>query len=75
MSLDLFLCHLAEVASFSDKNNMTASNLAIVLGPSITWSKSGNDASSLLVQNVVLEYLISNYGEIKQFQESDGGAS
>ena len=51
---------------------MTAENLAIVLGPTLSWSqgkvKRDNIAMVMFQQNSVIEFLIRNCQEIKEMR-------
>lgn len=53
---------LAEVAAISDKNGMTASNIAIVFGPNLCW-KQGMGPSSGVIPD------LGDLGKIKAFTE------
>ena len=68
------LDHLSNVASLSEANNMNAENLAIVLGPTLTWSQGkvikANIAMVMFKQNNVVEFLIKNFQEIKKMKEN-----
>ena len=55
---------------------MTAENLAIVMGPNLTWSQAeammDNITTIMAGQNNVVAYLISNYHKLQMLsQESD----
>ena len=55
---------------------MTAENLAIVMGPNLTWSQAeammDNITTIMARQNNVVAYLISNYHKLQMLsQESD----
>jgi hypothetical protein len=55
---------LSRVASHSDANRMTATNLGVVFGPNIIWDDNDNDIQSSLKANATLEHMISFYSEI-----------
>ena len=61
-----FLNHLHEVTSLSATNHMTAANLAMMIGPTLSWSKGKvklvNMPSLMLNQNKVVELLIRDVG-------------
>ena len=75
ISTSLFevLHHFSGVASLSSVNNMTAENLAIVLGPTLTWSqgkiKRDNISMLMFKQNSVIEFLITNCADIKKIYD------
>ena len=52
---------------------MNAENLAIVLGPTLTWSQGkvnrDNIAMVMFKQNNAIEFLITNYQKIKEIKE------
>jgi hypothetical protein len=52
---------------------MNAENLAIVLGPTLTWSQGqvNRDTIAMVMfkQNNVIEFLITNYQKIKGIKE------
>ena len=69
----LIMCHgfrfvsktaLQQVASYSSVNKMTTTNLAIVFGPNLMWSKSQASLTSLGYVNACAEYLITAYNEL-----------
>ena len=76
-SLYAVLDHLSTIADHSDENSMTAENLAIVLGPTLSWSQgmaeSDTMATIMVRQNNVVMFLIKNYPKLnwlKQQKES-----
>ena len=72
-SLYEVLDHFYNVSSLNSFNQMTAENLAIVLGPTLSWSqgkvKRDNIAMVMFQQNSVIEFLIRNCQEIKKIKE------
>eukprot|EP00092_Neocalanus_flemingeri_P022287 GFUD01024167.1.p1 GENE.GFUD01024167.1~~GFUD01024167.1.p1 ORF type:complete len:350 (+),score=103.71 GFUD01024167.1:72-1052(+) len=74
-SLYAVLEHLSTVADLSNENNMTAENLAIVLGPTLTWSqgavKRDTIATIMVRQNNVIEFLITKYPKLKLMKQKE----
>jgi len=72
-SLFEVLDHLSAVACLNNVNSMNAENLAIVLGPTLTWSqekiKRDNISVLMFKQNSVIEFLITNCRDIKKIKE------
>lgn len=61
-TLALLCRHLALVCSYERHNQMTATSMAIVWGPSLTWPANANQDALLQCTRVnrVIEYLITN---------------
>eukprot|EP00092_Neocalanus_flemingeri_P024690 GFUD01026779.1.p1 GENE.GFUD01026779.1~~GFUD01026779.1.p1 ORF type:complete len:479 (+),score=168.82 GFUD01026779.1:64-1437(+) len=78
-SLHAVLDHLSTVADLSEENSMTAENLAIVMGPTLTWSEGEVErdtiATILVKQNSVVEFLIKNYPTLKLLKQQRESAS
>lgn len=61
-TLRSLLKHLRKVAKYSDKNKMTASNIATVIGPALTEASSLDSLiNNFGFMNSILERLINNY--------------
>ena len=54
---------------------MTAENLAIVMGPNLTWSQAeammDNITTMMARQNNVVAFLISNYHKLKMLSQEN----
>ncbi|XP_057314498.1 rho GTPase-activating protein 26-like isoform X4 [Hydractinia symbiolongicarpus] len=66
MVLNRLMYHLKMVASNSDKNLMQASNLAVVLGPTLMRPKEETMAAimSIKFQSIVIETMIQEYDQL-----------
>ena len=69
MTLCALLDHLSNVAALSEENNMTAENLSIVMGPTLSWSQTGAKVSDITTmitkQNNIVAFLITNYPKLE----------
>ena len=67
-TLFCLLRHMAKVASYKSMNQMSESNLGIVLGPTLMWSPdpavATNMAQNMVQQGLIVETLIENINNI-----------
>ena len=68
-TLFIILEHLFAVSLLSDVNEMNISNLAMLLGQTLSWTEDmtnmNNMASMMIKQNSVVGCLIRDYQQIK----------
>ena len=73
-TLGFLMHHLKRVAAEHESNNMPASNLAIVLGPTLLWSNEGSASLATVLETPhqarVIELLSSHASDIFGPQES-----
>jgi hypothetical protein len=73
-TLRYLLQHLLKVVMLSKENRMNVQNIALVFGPNIMRSNPINDAATfgfnpnIMTQNMVVEYLLSNFKDLYSFQ-------
>eukprot|EP00092_Neocalanus_flemingeri_P012080 GFUD01013023.1.p1 GENE.GFUD01013023.1~~GFUD01013023.1.p1 ORF type:complete len:332 (-),score=89.36 GFUD01013023.1:174-1142(-) len=72
-TLFFLLEHLYAVSGFSDVNQMNNENLAMMLGPTLSWTEDLTNmttmASMMIKQNNVVGYLISDCHQLKVFNK------
>ncbi|XP_019719861.1 oligophrenin-1 isoform X1 [Hippocampus comes] len=74
--LEMLLKHLVVVCSHSKDNLMTASNMAVIYGPTLMRAKEETVAAMLDIkfQNIVVEILIEEYKKIFSHKPEDSNA-
>ncbi|XP_075876459.1 oligophrenin-1 isoform X1 [Nelusetta ayraudi] len=74
--LETLIKHLFNVCSRCDENRMTASNMAVVFGPTLMRAKEETVAAMLDIkfQNIVVEILIEENKKIFSFPPEDSAA-
>lgn len=63
---EIIFYRLIQVASYSNTNLMTTTNLSIVFGPNLTWSEDAqmNTLANYSLINTFTEILIARYTEL-----------
>ncbi|KAG5445044.1 Rho GTPase-activating protein 1, partial [Clonorchis sinensis] len=62
--LNYLMRFLTEVALHSSQNRMNASNIAVVFGPSLIWSRHQTSLSAITMINAFVQILITHYESI-----------
>ena len=62
-----FMLHLAQVSKHGDVNKMRASQLATMVGPSLSWSNSlPYNMDYIVKQNRVFQFIIDNITALRE---------
>lgn len=74
-TLRYLLKHLNKVIELSSQNRMGFQNIALVFGPNVMRSNPMSDTSfgfnpNIMTQNVIVEYMLTNFKELFSFQSN-----